>query len=64
MVVLGSGGVYNCVLHGEEGYYDGQMSLNGNVLSIRNSGGSFQPVNACNVSGTVYQWLAIREVGA
>jgi len=64
VVVLGSGGVYNCVLHGEEGYYDGQMSLNGNVLSIRNSGGSFQPVNACNVSGTVYQWLVILEVGA
>ena len=64
VVVLGSGGVYNCVLYGEDGYYDGQMSLNGNVLSIRNSGGSFQSVNACNVSGTVYQWLAIREVGA
>mgnify|MGYP002515299546 CR=1 FL=1 len=63
-VLLAKDSIYNCTLYYTGGYYDGTVTLYGSELSVYNTNGTDQPVNACNVSGTTYNWLAIVEVGA
>ena len=63
-VLLAKDSIYNCTLYYTGGYYDGTVTLYGSELSVYNTNGTDQPVNACNVSGTTYNWLAVVEVGA